>query len=143
VFAPDKREREVVAACDRSVDHLGRDLGDPEISCLLREGEVLRNVAHRSRLRLIFEIPREQGGIVWRTIERGDIQLVQDVRRDPDYLTTDPSIRSEIAAPVLIGDEVVAVLDLEFPDRVFGDADVAAVRDAAARLGAELAPYRS
>jgi len=143
VFAPDKREREVVAACDRSVLQLGRDLEDPEISCLLREGDRLRNVAHRSRLRLIFEIRREQGGIVWRTVDRSEIQLVEDVRRDPDYLTTDPSIRSEIAAPVVVENDVVAVIDLEFPDRVFGEADVATVRRAAARLGAELARYRS
>jgi GAF domain-containing protein len=133
----------VVAACDRWVHRLGQGLEDPEISCLLRDGDILRNVAHRSRLRLIFEVPREQGGIVWRTIERNEIQLVEDVRRDPDYLTTDPSIRSEIAAPVRVEGEVVAVLDLEFPDRVFEDADVALVRDAAARLGAELAGYRS
>ena len=133
----------MVAACDRLVHRLGRDLEDPEISCLLRDGDLLRNVAHRSRLRLIFEVPREQGGIVWRTIERSEIQLVENVRQDPDYLTTDPSIRSEIAAPVRVEGEVVAVLDLEFPDRVFEDADVALVRDAAARLGAELARYRS
>jgi GAF domain-containing protein len=133
----------VVVACDRSVHRLGRSLEDPEISCLLRDGDLLRNVAHRSRLRLIFEVPREQGGIVWRTIERNEIQLVEDVRQDPDYLTTDPSIRSEIAAPVRVEGEVVAVLDLEFPDRVFEDPDVALVRDAAARLGAELARYRS
>jgi GAF domain-containing protein len=143
VDAADKREQAVVAACDRVVRDLEGELEDPEISCLFREGDVLRNVAHRSRLRLIFEVPRKQGGIVWRAVERGEIQLVEDVRRDPDYLTTDPSICSEIAAPVLLGAEVAAVLDAEFPERVFGDADVAAIREAAARLGAELAGYRS
>jgi GAF domain-containing protein len=143
VFASDERERDVVAACEGAVHLLGRDLEDPEISCLLLDGDRLRNVAHRSRLRLISEIPREQGGIAWRTLERAEAQLVEDVRRDPDYLTSDPSISSEIAAPVLVEREAVAVLDLEFPGRVFGEADVALVRDAAARLGTELARYAS
>jgi GAF domain-containing protein len=143
VSASDEHEREIVAACEDAVRRLGTSLEDPEISCLLRRGDVLRNVAQRARLRLIFEIPREHGGVVWRTVECGEPQLVEDVRSDPDYLTTDPSVRSEISAPVRIDAEVLAVLDVEFPDRVFTDEDVALVRDEAERLAGTLRRYVS
>ncbi|HEX5469965.1 MAG TPA: GAF domain-containing protein [Gaiellaceae bacterium] len=137
----DKGEEHVVAACEQAVARLARALEDPEISCLVRDGDVLRNVAHRSRLRLIFEIPKEQGGIAWRTIEQGKSQLVEDVRSDPDYLTADPSVRSEIAAPIRVGDDIVAVLDLEFPERVFADDEVAVIREEAERLATSLRDY--
>ena len=133
----------MVAVCREAVDRLGQALDDPEISCLVRDGDLLRNIANRARLRLIFEIPREQGGITWRAVERGEPQLVENVRSDPDYLTSDPSVRSEIAAPVRIGDEVVAVLDLEFPHRVFADDEAVLVRDEAERLADSLRDYAS
>jgi GAF domain-containing protein len=139
----DQREQEIVAACEQAVERLSRALDDPEISCLVRDGEVLRNLAHRSRLRLIFEIPREQGGIAWRALESGELQLVEDVRSDPDYLTSDQSIRSEIAAPVRVAGEVVAVLDLEFPEKSFEAEDVALVRDESERLASSLRAYVS
>jgi hypothetical protein len=50
-------------------------------------------------------------------------------------------VRSEIAAPVRSGPSVVAVLDVEFPGRVFDEDAIAAVRAEADRLGAELEPY--
>jgi GAF domain len=137
----DERERDIVAGCERAVLRLGEVLGDPEISCLVRDGDVLRNLAHRSRLRLIFEIPREQGGISWRALERGEPQLVKDVRSDPDYLTSDESIVSEVAAPVRVDGDVVAVLDVEFPGRVFRAEDVAWIGAEAERLAADLRPY--
>ena len=143
-FIPlDRGERDVVAACEQAVGRLAHALEDPEISCLVRDGDVLRNVAYRSRLRLIFEIPKEQGGVAWRTVERGECQLVEDVRSDPDYLTSDPSVRSEVAAPVRVGGDVVAVLDLEFPERVFVDEEVALIRDEAERLASSLRSYAS
>jgi GAF domain-containing protein len=141
VLILDEREREIVAGCERAVLRLGENLGDPEISCLVVDGTTLRNLAHIARLRLIFEIPRDHGGIAWRAVERAEPQLVEDVRSDPDYLTSDESITSEVAMPVRVGDEVVAVLDVEFPGRVFGDDDVARIRDEAARLAHDLRPY--
>jgi GAF domain-containing protein len=138
-----QREEDIVAACEQAVERLSRALEDPEISCLVRDGDALRNLAHRSRLRLIFEIPREQGGIAWRALESGEVQLVEDVRSDPDYLTSDQSIHSEIAAPVRVAGGVVAVLDLEFPEKTFEDQDVAVVRDEAERLAVSLRAYLS
>ena len=58
------------------------------------------SVASEGGLRLIYEVQREQGGICWRAAETREPQLVEDVRRDPDYMTTDESVRSEVAVPV-------------------------------------------
>jgi putative methionine-R-sulfoxide reductase with GAF domain len=136
-------EWDIVAACEEAVERLCEALPDPEVSCLVRDRELLRNVAHRSRLRLIFEIPHEQGGIAWRAVEHAEPQLVEDVRTDPDYLTSDPTIRSEVAVPVHVAGQVVAVLDLEFPEQVFAAHDVALVRAEADRLAAALSTYFS
>lgn len=136
-------EHEISDLCERSVERLSAVLSPCEIGCLLRVGDALRHVAHAGTLRLIYEVAREQGGVVWRAAERGEIQLVGDVRSDPDYLASDERVQSEIAAPVKARGDVVAVLDVEFPERVFGDGEAADVAAEAERLGRELEPYVS
>jgi GAF domain-containing protein len=133
----------VVACCEGAVARLAQLLPEAEIGCLLRVGDAFRHVAHSGRLRMIFEVGREQGGVVWRAADSAEIQLVRDVRSDPDYLASDERIVSEIAAPVTIGGEVVAVLDVEFPERVFDETEAEAVAEAAEQLDSELAPYVS
>jgi putative methionine-R-sulfoxide reductase with GAF domain len=134
---------QIIGACERSVERLAEALPGAEIGCLLRVGDALRHVAHAGRLRLIYEVAREKGGVVWRAAERGEIQLVENVRGDPDYLASDERVRSEIAAPVTAGGSVVAVLDVEFPERVYGDDEAASVATEAQRLARELEPYVS
>jgi putative methionine-R-sulfoxide reductase with GAF domain len=137
------RERDIGRICDESVRRLGARLEGAEVGCLFRVGDVLRHVAHTGRLHLIYEVPSDQGGVAWRAAHHGELQLVEDVRSDPDYLAADESVRSEIAAPVRGPAGVIAVLDIEFPDRVFGEDAVAAVEEEAERLAGELAPYAS
>jgi putative methionine-R-sulfoxide reductase with GAF domain len=138
-----ERESDISRICDQSVRRLAARLEGVEVGCLFRFGDVLRHVAHTGRLHLIYEIPNDQGGVAWRAAHHGEIQLVEDVRADPDYLAADDSVRSEIAAPVRSAQGVVAVLDIEFPGRVFDQEAIAAVEDEAERLGAELGPYVS
>lgn len=135
----DERQQRVIELCGQAVARLSEALSDAEIGGLLRVGDALRHVAHVGTLRFIYEIPREHGGVAWRAVETGEIQLVEDVRRDPDYLASDERVASEIAAPVGPPDAVVAVLDVEFPDRVFTAVEAAEVEAEAARLGQELA----
>ena len=136
-------ERDISRICDESVRRLATRLEGAEVGCLFRFGDVLRHVAHSGRLHLIYEVPSDQGGVAWRAAHHGELQLVEDVKCDPDYLAADESVRSEIAAPVRGPAGVVAVLDVEFPGRVFDQEAVAAVEGEAERLGAELAPYVS
>jgi putative methionine-R-sulfoxide reductase with GAF domain len=138
----DETERSIIEVFERAAERLSSVLDDAEIGCLYRYGDTLRHVAHAGRLRLIYEVPREQGGVVWRAVERGEVQLVEDVRADPDYLASDESVRAEVAAPVVVDETVVGVVDVEFPGRVYEQVEVEAVKSEARRLGAELAPLR-
>lgn len=125
--------------CRRAVQRLASGLPGAQVSCHLRVGEALRVVAAEGGLRLIYEVRRDQGGICWRAAETREPQLVEDVRRDPDYMTTDENVRSEVAVPVETADGTLLVLDAEFVDRTFTPAESEAVLAEAARLEAELA----
>ncbi|MGH3031368.1 MAG: GAF domain-containing protein [Gaiellaceae bacterium] len=134
----DERQEHVIELCERAVERLADALPDAEIGGLLRVGDSLRHVAHAGSRRVIYEVPREQGGVVWRAVRTGEAQLVEDVRGDPDYLTSDAEVCSEIAAPVRSDDEVALVLDIEFPGRVFEPDEAERVQREAARLEREL-----
>lgn len=122
----------------RAVERLHGKLRNREVSCLLRSENVLRNVAHAAELRVVYEIPRDWGGVLWRAVDEGTTQVVADVKRDPDYLAQDESIRAEIAVPVWAGDDVVGALNVESTEGV-GEEEVKVVERAAERLGRELA----
>ena len=126
-----------------AVRDLAARLGEVEVGGLQRFGDALRHVAHAGSLRLIYEVPLEEGGVVWRAANTGRAQLVENVRSDPDYLTSDACVLSEIAYPIAQAGEVVAVLDVEFPGRVFTAEEAEAVQAEAARLEAALAAYGS
>jgi putative methionine-R-sulfoxide reductase with GAF domain len=102
-------------------------------------GGALRVVASEGGHRLIYEVRRELGGICWRAVDTGEPQLVEDVSRDPDYITTDERVCSEVVVPVESGQETLAVLDVEFKGRAFTEEEAEAVLAEAARVEAELA----
>jgi signal transduction histidine kinase/DNA-binding response OmpR family regulator len=58
--------------------------------------------------------PREvTAGIVGKALRGRITVLVPDVLTEPDYVAMVPSTRSEVAVPIVSGDEVVAVLNVE------------------------------
>lgn len=122
----------------QAVERLSARLPGTHVYCHMRVGGALRVVASVGGLRLIYEVPRGQGGICWRAAESGKPQLVEDVRHDPDYLATDERVRSEVAIPVQIDEETLLVLDAEFTERTFTPEEAAAVEAEAARLASEL-----
>jgi putative methionine-R-sulfoxide reductase with GAF domain len=135
---PEDPHQRIISLLAATVDRLKSALPDAEVGGLLEVGGALRHTAHAGSLRMIWEVPREQGGVAWRAVESGEVQLVEDVRRDPDYLASDARVRSEIAAPVVWRDTVVAVLDVEFPERVFTASEAAIVRAEAEGLRRDL-----
>lgn len=135
-----ERERAIEDLCDGVVAQVADAMPDADVTCVLRVGNVLRQVAHRGSLRAIYEFPRHLGGVVWRAVELDATQIVPDVRRDPDYIAVDTSVRSEVAAPVRAGETVVAVLNAESSERELGDADARTLEAAAEQLGEELSP---
>ena len=95
-------------------------------------------MAHVAALRVVYEIPRDWGGVLWRAVEERATQLVPDVKSDPDYLAQDETIRAEIAVPVRAGDVVVGALNVECTEGL-GAQEVRVVELAAEQLGRELA----
>ncbi len=136
--SPVERDESATEVCRQALERLGEELPDVQLCCLLRMGDALRVVASEGGLRLIYEVRREQGGICWRAAETREPQLVEDVRRDPDYMATDERVRSEVAVPVVGGHETLLVLDAEFLDRVFTAEEAAAVIARASQLELEL-----
>ena len=66
-----------------------------------------------------------RGGVIGRAFLTGQVQRVDDVSRDPDYLPDHPSIRSELAVPLRRGERILGVLNVESEVlAAFGPADV-------------------
>jgi diguanylate cyclase (GGDEF)-like protein len=55
-------------------------------------------------------------GVVGRAARSGEIQLVQDVAADPDYVAGDERVVSEIAAPMTLDGVLLGVLNIESMD---------------------------
>lgn len=67
-----------------------------------------------------IEIPLGRG-IVGAVGKSGRAELVPDTRLDPRYLVDDAHRLSELAVPILLGDRVIGVIDVEHPDAGFLD----------------------
>jgi putative methionine-R-sulfoxide reductase with GAF domain len=136
---PVERDESFTELCRHALERLGELLPGAQIYCHLRVGDALRLIAAEGGTRLIYEVRRDQGGICWRAAETHEPQLVEDVRRDPDYMTTDERVCSELAVPIVSGHDTLLVLDVEFPDRAFTPEEAEVVIAEAARLESELA----
>lgn len=63
---------------------------------------------------IIKEIPLEETGITVRAVKTGEIQLVPDVNKDPDYLPHPGyKIGSELAVPIKVDGHVRALINVE------------------------------
>ena len=135
---PVERDESVTEVCRQALERLGEELPEAQLYCHLRVGDALRMIASEGGRRLIYEVRRAQGGICWRAAETREPQLVEDVRRDPDYMTTDERVCSEVAVPVVGGHDTLLVLDAEFPDRPFTPEEAEAVLAEASQVESEL-----
>lgn len=91
---------------------IGRDLQYEAFAILLRDGD---DLVVRGMYGMPFyeeRIPLGKGvtGTVGAT---GRPLIVPDVTRHENYILVDPEMRSEMAAPMRIGDELIGVLDVE------------------------------
>jgi signal transduction histidine kinase len=91
---------------------IGRDLGYEAFSILLRDGEDLVVKGMHGMPFYGERIPIGKGvsGTVAAT---GRPVIVPDVTEHENYIVADPEMRSEMAAPMRIGDEIIGVLDVE------------------------------
>ena len=55
-------------------------------------------------------------GVVGRAIRSGSIQVVRDVRTDPDYFAVDPAIQGEVCVPIRFGGRILGAFNFESDD---------------------------
>ena len=73
-------------------------------------------------------------GIVGRTINTGEPQLVGDVRCDADYLETYPGTRAKLVVPIKLGDKIIGIINVEHSDlNAFDEDDQQALEALAAQ----------
>lgn len=55
-------------------------------------------------------------GVTGRAIKTGRSQLVNDVKSDEDYITSDPEVQSELAVPIIWAEHVIGVINVDSPE---------------------------
>lgn len=116
---------------------------------LLEQGRLVPQAAVRTprgeAITLPRSLPLSQPTIMTTVAARGRPWLVSDVTREPRFLQTPdlPHTRSELAVPLVIGGEVVGVLDVQ-SDRVdgLGEADLELLQVLAAQIAISFANAR-
>jgi signal transduction histidine kinase len=91
---------------------IGRDLGFETFSILLRDDQELVVKGMYGMPFYEDRIPFGQG-VTGSVAVTGNPVAVPDVTSFPAYIVVDPEIRSEMAAPMRIGDELIGVVDVE------------------------------
>ena len=73
-------------------------------------------------------------GVCGAAAETRATQLVEDVHAFPGHIACDAASRSELVVPIIDGDRVIAVIDLDSPSPARFDAEDAAGVEAIARM---------
>lgn len=129
------------ALLERVLRHLERHFGTAEATVLL-ESELkdhLEVMAHHGASPHITRLGKQwpvASGIVGRCFRLGEMQHLQDVRRDPEYSVVNPRVQSEVAVPIRFRERVFGVLNLESEDpEAFDALNRAMLRMLADQLG--------
>ncbi|MCD6419103.1 MAG: GAF domain-containing protein [Synergistetes bacterium] len=94
-----------------------------DIGILLRDGDTLRRVAHHGIVWDKFEVfPIDKGVSGWVVRER-EVRNVPDVLADEHYVEGNPAVRSELACPIVAGNEAIGVIDVESTEPSFFERD--------------------
>ncbi len=73
-------------------------------------------------------------GIEGRAFKTGKLQLVHDVRHDPDYIIYDDETRSELVVPIRVDNNIIGVINIEHPEaNAFSEQDQATLVSLAAQ----------
>jgi len=122
------------------VHELTVSLGYGFVGVYLREGD-----AQYLRAQVGFAVPLERigldEGVIGRVYRTEHGVLVEDVHADPDYLVTNPTVRSEVCVPVLGDGIVIGTINVESENRLDRD-DLEVLELFAQQIGAALANAR-
>ena len=100
---------------DQVMDLLVRRFGYSMVSIYLKDDDGTLVLGAQRGYDRVLERFDGTTGVVGRVTRTGEVQLVPDVRLDPDYRSAHDDVRSEISAPLLAGGELIGVLNLEDP----------------------------
>ena len=122
---------------DRVVDVLNQRFGYALVSVHLAVGGRLELGAGGYASSLVAH--DGSAGIMSRALRTGKVVLVPEVAADPDYVTTDAGVLSEIVAPLVADGVTLGVLNVESRDRRLDRTDRDLVGAAASRVAGAIA----
>ncbi|MCX7789327.1 MAG: GAF domain-containing protein, partial [Chloroflexaceae bacterium] len=70
-----------------------------------------------------LELSSARCGITGRAVRLQRTVRVDNVHADPDYICYDPAVTSELAVPIMLGQRVIGVINLEHPNESAFDAE--------------------
>ena len=109
LLAEDPSPGSLEQVMDLLVDRFGYSL----VSIYLKDHDRTLVLGAQRGYERVFERFDGTTGVVGRVMRTGKVQLIGDVRQDPDYRSANDAVRSEISAPLLAGGELIGVLNLE------------------------------
>ncbi len=105
------------------VDELHTTLGYPLVSILVADADRLRVAAYRGYADhpAVMSFTR---GVIGRVARTRQAALVEDVSRDPDYVTADPRVTQEACAPIFEDGRLAGLLNVEVIEPTLTHADL-------------------
>ena len=108
-------------------------------SVYLWDGRVLQLGAQRNYRFPIHTVTPDKG-VIGRIVRSGEPAFLPDARSDPDFLSGDPEVVSEIGIPLLAGGELLGILNVETAgDHRLDEDDFSLMQIVGDRLAAALA----
>jgi signal transduction histidine kinase len=119
--------------CQDSIDEIAWSITKDAIAHLgfvdcvvyiIKEGKLLQKAAHGPKNPIHFDIKNPiiiplGKGIVGTVAQTGLMIIVDDTSNDERYITDDEFRFSELCVPIILGDEVIGVIDSEHPKKGF------------------------
>ena len=112
VRAATARELDLKAMMRTVVEATATTFGYPFFSLYLCEGETLI-LQHQVGYTQEISTQSVHHGILGRTFRTGKPSLIPDVRTEPDFVSADPSVLSEVCVPLRIRGTTVGVMNVE------------------------------
>ncbi len=106
------RELEPAAACRMVVSAVAETFGYPLVSLYLRRGETME-LQHQVGYDRPLERLELNRGVLGRVVQSGKPVLIEDVKRDQDFIAASGKIVSEVCVPLRLDGAVVGAFNLE------------------------------